>query len=588
MKKALFLILCLLFPLLTVAQINKTLYVPTAGTLGTLLTENEKATINNLTLTGVIDDRDFKTMRDQMDALTVLDISGSTIVAYTGTEGTYSSETKNYPGNEIPAWAFHYSNNTGKASLTSVLLPSTITAIGESAFDGCTGMHIGGLPSSLTAIRYAAFYNCRSMTTLALPASVTTIEEQAFAACGFWINVNANNPNYSSINGVLFNKNQSELLYYPGSIAGGFAVPSTVKTIGNLAFYWCNKLTSVTIPSSTTYIGYSAFEGCDALTFVSLPSSLDSIGATAFYYCMNLININIPASVKVIGSQAFLGCSGPFTVDAGNPNYSTADGLLYNKTKSKLIQCPISKTGTVAIASSVTNIEFYAFIGCACEVTVDGNHLNYSSGEGILFNKVKSRLLYFPTSKVGSYTVPASVTYLGSWSFYDCQQLTSVIIPSTVTNLGYGVFKQCFGLTSVYSGASTPIDVSFANYYYNNIFSGVNKETCTLHVPTGSKSLYQQADQWKDFANIVEISTGIALLSVEEVCLWPNPANNYFSVKGLDGLAILTIFDVNGKLLLEKRVSIDENISISSLPKGLYLIRIASKRGTIERKLIKK
>jgi len=564
-------------------------HVPTAGTLGTLLTENDKATINNLSLTGVIDARDFKTMRDQMVALAVLDISGSTIAAYTGTEGTYSSETTNYPANEIPAWAFHYSDNTGKVSLTSVLLPATITAIGESAFDGCTDMDIiGGLPSSLTAIRTAAFYNCRSMTILALPATVTIIDEQAFAACGFWINVNANNPNYSSIDGVLFNKAQTELLYYPGSIAGSYSVPSTVKTIGNLAFYWCNKLTSVTIPSSTTYIGNSAFEGCDVLTSVSLPSSLDSIGASGFYYCIDLKNIHIPASVKTIGLEAFLGCSGPFTVDAGNPNYSSADGLLYNKTKSKLIQCPISKTGTVAIASSVTDIEFYAFIGCVCEVLVDENHLKYSSGDGILFNKAKSKLLYFPTSKVGSYTVTASVTSLSSWSFYDCQQLTSVIIPSTVTNLGYGVFKQCFGLTSVYSGASTPIDVSFANYFYYNIFSGVNKETCTLYVPTGSKTLYQQADQWKDFVNIVEISTGISLLSVEEVCLWPNPANNYFSVKGIDGLATLTIFDVNGKQLLEKRVSRDENVSVSSLPRGLYLIRIASKSGTIERKLIKK
>lgn len=651
-----------------------------AGGLFSALTESEKATTTHLNITGVIDARDFKTMRDHMNSLSNLDISKLTIAAYSGTEGTYSSETTNYPANEIPAWAFHYSDNTGKLSLTHVFLPESITVIGESAFDGCANMNIGDLPTSIINIKYAAFYNCPSIINLTVPESVITIEEQAFAACGFPVIVNGNNQNYSSINGVLFNKNLTELLYFPVAISGSYSVPSTVKTIGNFAFYWCNKLTSITIPSTTTHIGYyafrgctslidvnlpslldhignsafsgctsltiinlptslnfisnyafygcsslntvnlpsslnnignstfsgcvnltainlplslkyigiSAFYGCSSLTSINLPSSLDSIGATAFFYCWNLKNINIPASVKVIGYEALLHCFGPIYVDEGNPNYSSSDGLLYDKTKTTLIQCPFSKTGTVEIASSVTNILFYAFIGCACEVSVDENHLNYSSVNGILFNKSKSKLIFYPTSKSGSFTFPASVTHIGSWSFYDCYNLTSVTIPPSVTTFGYGSFHNCSGLTSVYSQTTFPIDISFANNYHNNIFGGVNIGTCILYVPEGSKILYQQADQWKDFQNIVEIATGISTNKVEEISIWPSPSIDYFYVQGIDDLSKLSIFDINGKKLLEKQVSGNEKVSITNLPKGLYIVRIVSNNATIERKLIKK
>src|SRR5665647_100589 len=130
MKKLINLLLCFCFTILVQAQVSKTISVATAGKLNTLLTATEKTTITNLTITGTIDARDFKTMRDNMPALAVLNISGVTISAYTGTEGTMGTSNTVYPVNTVPANSFlNKSTMQAKTSLTSIVFPSSITSI---------------------------------------------------------------------------------------------------------------------------------------------------------------------------------------------------------------------------------------------------------------------------------------------------------------------------------------------------------------------------------------------------------------------------------------------------------------------------
>jgi hypothetical protein len=235
MKKLLLLFTFIGFASGIFAQVSKTVNLATAGTLPTVLTAGELNTVTNLTITGKIDARDFKTMRDKMPLLAVLDLNGVTVVAYNGTEGT-SPNFIDYRANAIPDYAFlNPAPGQSKTSLISVVLPSLVTSIGNWAFSGCTGLITVAIPSSVTSIgNWAfggcsglttvtipssvisignyAFYYCRGLSTVTIPSSVTSIGVGAFWGCSGLITVDSNNPNYSGIDGVLYDKTQTTLI----------------------------------------------------------------------------------------------------------------------------------------------------------------------------------------------------------------------------------------------------------------------------------------------------------------------------------------------------------------------------------------
>jgi BspA type Leucine rich repeat region (6 copies)/Bacterial TSP3 repeat len=243
----------------------------------------------------------------------------------------------------------------------AVTIPSSIsglpvTVIGPYAFGGCTGLTSVSIPNSVTSIGDSAFYGCSGLTSVAIPNSVTSIGAGAFGGCTGLTSmvVDAANQNYSSMAGVLFNKNQSTLIQYPGGKTGSYTIPNSVTSIGDSAFLACSGLTSVVIPNSVISMGSSAFQFCTGLTSVTIGSGVTSIGYGAFYYCIGLTSVTIPNSVTSIGLNAFLACSGLTSVTIGNGVTSIGQNAFY--------ECG-GLTG-VTIPNSVTSMGSSAFQGC--------------------------------------------------------------------------------------------------------------------------------------------------------------------------------------------------------------------------------
>jgi len=218
-------------------------------------------------------------------------------------------------------------------TLTSVTIPSSIKILGNDAFYECRNLATTIIANGLTTIEGGAFFECSSLTSFTIPNSVTTIEEGAFNNCenltsitigssltsliGLYIdskdlasiNVDAANLKYSSVDGVLFNKNKTSLLIMPNNHAAtNYTIPSTVTTIGQGAFEHCANLTSITIPNSVATIGNRAFAWL-SLTSITIPNSVTTIGDLAFEGCSSLSSITIPNSVTTIGYCAFDYCT---------------------------------------------------------------------------------------------------------------------------------------------------------------------------------------------------------------------------------------------------------------------------------------
>ena len=199
----------------------------------------------------------------------------------------------------------------GCSSLESIEIPNGVTSIGYRAFFGCSSLASIELPNSLTSIGLLAFASCSSLASIEIPSSVTSIESDAFSSCSsLQTTVASDNANYSSHEGSLYNKAQTELIRGAGGVST-VTILDTVTSIGSNAFSGCSLLTNIEIPNSVTSIGSYAFEFCSSLESVTFEanSQLTSIDGNSFYNCSSLTNIEIPSSVTSIDSNVFYDCT---------------------------------------------------------------------------------------------------------------------------------------------------------------------------------------------------------------------------------------------------------------------------------------
>ncbi|HEV2327570.1 MAG TPA: leucine-rich repeat domain-containing protein [Verrucomicrobiae bacterium] len=177
------------------------------------------------------------------------------------------------------------------SSLASLTIPNTVTNIGDNAFAYCNDLTNVTIGSGITTFPSYAFYECTSLPGIDIPTNITSIGDYVLSDCTLLtaIKVDPANPDFSSLNGVLFNKNQTSILQYPaGKTTNGYTIPSAVTNIGTAAFLFCTNLTHVTIPNGVTSIGTNAFWGDLNLSGLVIPASVGSIRDSAFEYCTNL------------------------------------------------------------------------------------------------------------------------------------------------------------------------------------------------------------------------------------------------------------------------------------------------------------
>ncbi len=430
-----------------------------------------------------------------------------------------------------------YSTDSKGATITGV--SSTLT--GDVVIPGAAAQSIPGTAYPVVGIADRAFQNGTNITSVTIPLTVSSIWYSAFSGCTnlSQINVSADNSNYASLDGVLFEKNLTALICHPNKHGSSYTIPSTVTSVYSNAFYGNADLTSVTIPNSVNQITRGAFNNCTNLT--------------------------------------------GFTLRADNPNYVLNDGVLYNKGLSTLVKYPAKKAGnSLTIPSTVSTIDdtfndcaaltditvswtspasvtiptnAFSSIQSACTLHVpagtkatyqatdiwkDFKNIVETSQAPVLFSIDGNDVLvgYFGSNSVitipdgvkaigenvfskhtyiTSVTFPNSVTDIRTGAFTNCSKLTSINIPKGVTNIGKEAFKGCTGLTAITipgsvtnigesafyncSGLTTVIIQEGATNMEANVFKGCTELT-SITIPGSMVEIRDDA-----FTNFTKLNT---------------------------------------------------------------------------------
>jgi hypothetical protein len=166
----------------------------------------------------------------------------------------------------------------------SVSIPASMTSIGQTAFQYCVSLTSVTIPPAVTTIGNKAFVRCRGLTGIVIPAAVASIGTEVFIECSGLtaISVSGDNLNFSSLDGVLFNKLQTTLIAFPPGRSGGYSVPTGVTSIGIKAFFTCDKLVGVTFPASLASVGQQAFSTCSALLYANFTGSAPAVNSGSF------------------------------------------------------------------------------------------------------------------------------------------------------------------------------------------------------------------------------------------------------------------------------------------------------------------
>lgn len=279
---------------------------------------------------------------------------------------------------KIGAYAFA-DRRKEHAPIDSVTIPNSVAIIEGSAFAGCDLRSID-ISGSVTYIGAEAFWDCTNLTQIHLTKSVTGLGYGVFSGCKNLdtISVDIENPMYSSKDGLLYNKQQTEIILCPEGRQGQVDIPDSVTNIGNWAFAGCVKLSAVNIADSVTRIGVRAFYLCNKLTSIHIPDSVTSIGAYAFCYCFRLTSIIVSKSVTKLEPGVFCLCTSLPSITIPDSVTSIGTGVFND--------CPALVS--INIPDSVTRFGDFVF-GANKDLTIYGSAGSaaetYAKSEGISF-----------------------------------------------------------------------------------------------------------------------------------------------------------------------------------------------------------
>lgn len=403
-----------------------------------------------------------------------------------------------YTGINLPETVATISNDAFYScdNLTSVKMPSKLTSLGARAFCECVKLKEINLGSSLKEIQKSAFYHCINLKNVTLSPKLTTIGNGAFRDC-FKLDSIKLGENVRYIEDTAFSRNYK---------LTKITIPSKVKTIGENAFYRCKRLKKVVFKNDNIEFGNYVFEGCEALKKVSLPKNMKDISEGLFAKS-GLKSVKLPAKVSIIKAKAFAGCKDLNKVTLNKVIYAIGDSAFENSslktlklnanmkyigngafrgTNVKNVSLPskvayignrvfanCENLSTIKIPASVKGINPGAFNNCVNLKSIDvaSGNKEYSSQDGVLYNKDKSKLIQYPLNKKNSsFTVPRSVDTIrshafeenshlksvtvsakniGEYAFASMGNLTKVVLQSGVNTIGEGAFESNYSLTSL-------------------------------------------------------------------------------------------------------------------------------------------